>query len=253
MDSRSARAAPHRRRSPPHCHSGAGAPEGLELDAANSYALLVGVSSNEDPGRLRVKPGSPDNSYLVLKLQGSPGIVGAQMPFGGPPLPQSTIDVVRQWITQLAVSNGTAGGAATTSGKQSSAQMAFVESTWRLGAALNYNGAAAAGSRRAAGIFGGLKTGPIVWLGEADLIDDRSLANGGVKMLATLAEADWTIARGHNLKVTAEESAAGNPSSSSKRACPTRAAARAAAQRTCAPRGRRPREESRRPSGRAAR
>jgi len=50
-----------------HCHSGAGAPEGLELDAANSYALLVGVSSNEDPGRLRVKPGSPDNSYLVLK------------------------------------------------------------------------------------------------------------------------------------------------------------------------------------------
>jgi len=107
-----------------------------------------------------VKPGSPDNSYLVLKLQGSPGIVGAQM--------------------------------------------AFVESTWRLGAALNYNGAAAAGSRRAAGIFGGLKTGPIVWLGEADLIDDRSLGNGGVKMLATLAEADWTIARGHNLKVTAE-------------------------------------------------
>ena len=65
-----------------HCHSGAAAPEGLELDAAHSYALLVGVPSNEDPGRLRVKPGSPDASYLVLKLEGSPGIVGAQMPFG---------------------------------------------------------------------------------------------------------------------------------------------------------------------------
>jgi len=95
-----------------HCHSGAGAPEGLELDAANSYALLVGVSSNEDPGQLRVKPGSPDNSYLVLKLQGSPGIVGAQMPFGGPPLPQSTIDVVRQWISDGALPAATGSAAA---------------------------------------------------------------------------------------------------------------------------------------------
>src|SRR5204863_91185 len=59
-------------------------------------------------------------------------------------------------------------------------------------------------SRRAAGVCGGMKTGPVVWLGEADLIDDRSLGNGGVKMLATLVEADWAIARGHNLKITAE-------------------------------------------------
>ena len=81
------------------CHSGAGAPEGLALDAPHSYALLVGVPSNEDAGLLRVKPGVPDSSYLVLKLQGSPGIVGVQMPFGGPPLPQATIDVIRQWIT----------------------------------------------------------------------------------------------------------------------------------------------------------
>jgi len=108
------------------------------------------------------------------------------------------------WDGQLAISNGTAGGAATTSGKQTSAQLAFVEPSWRLGAAVNYNGAAAEGSRRAAGVFGGLKTGPVVWLGEADLIDDRSLGNGGVKILATLVEADWAIARGHNLKITAE-------------------------------------------------
>jgi hypothetical protein len=95
-----------------HCHSGAGAPEGLELDAAHSYALLVGVSSNEDPLLLRVKPGSPDESYLVLKLEGSPGIVGAQMPFGAPPLPQATIDVVRQWITNGAPPAATASAAA---------------------------------------------------------------------------------------------------------------------------------------------
>jgi hypothetical protein len=53
-------------------------------------------------------------------------------------------------------------------------------------------------------VFGGLKTGNVAWLGEADLVDDRSLAGGGVKMLATLAEANWALARGHNLKVTGE-------------------------------------------------
>ncbi|HEY4750298.1 MAG TPA: hypothetical protein VIH60_07920 [Steroidobacteraceae bacterium] len=80
------------------CHSGAGAPEGLQLDAQHSYALLVGVPSTEQPQLLRVDPGSPDESYLVLKLQGSAGIVGAQMPFGGPYLDSATIDVIRQWI-----------------------------------------------------------------------------------------------------------------------------------------------------------
>lgn len=81
------------------CHSGAAAPEGLQLDAAHSYALLVGVPSTEVPSLDRVKAGDPDNSYIVQKLEDAPGIVGAQMPFGGPYLPQSTIDVIRQWIT----------------------------------------------------------------------------------------------------------------------------------------------------------
>jgi hypothetical protein len=93
------------------CHSGAGAPQGLELDAAHSYALLVGVPSTEQPGVLRVKAGAPDSSYLVLKLEGSPAIVGAQMPFGGPPLPQATLDVIRQWITDGAQSSAAAAGA----------------------------------------------------------------------------------------------------------------------------------------------
>src|SRR5207302_925839 len=81
------------------CHSGAAAPQGLELDAAHSYALLVGVPSDEQSGLLRVRPGAPDSSYLVLKLEGAAGIVGVQMPFGAPALPQSTIDVIRQWIS----------------------------------------------------------------------------------------------------------------------------------------------------------
>lgn len=81
------------------CHSGAAAPQGLQLDAAHSYALLVGVPSAEQPSLDRVSAGDPDHSYLILKLEGAAGIVGAQMPFGGPYLPQSTIDVIRQWIS----------------------------------------------------------------------------------------------------------------------------------------------------------
>ncbi len=90
------------------CHIGAGAPEGLQLDSAHSYSLLVGVPSTEQPNVLRVAPGNPDNSYIVLKLQGSSGISGARMPFGGPYLPQSTIDVIRQWITNGAMNSAAA-------------------------------------------------------------------------------------------------------------------------------------------------
>jgi len=80
------------------CHAGAAAPEGLMLDAAHSYNLLVGVGSQEVPSLKRVTPGDPDSSYIIIKLTNGPGIVGAQMPFGLPPLPQPTINAIRQWI-----------------------------------------------------------------------------------------------------------------------------------------------------------
>jgi len=93
------------------CHSGAGAPQGLRLDAANSFINLVGVPSNE-VSLLRVSPGDPEQSYLIRKLEGSAS-VGGQMPLGGPPIPQATIDFVRQWIldgafaTSVSISKGT--------------------------------------------------------------------------------------------------------------------------------------------------
>ena len=81
------------------CHAGASAPVGLKLDEASSYNLLVGVSSVQSPSTLRVEPGNPDASYLIAKLEGI-AAVGAQMPLGGPFLPQSTIDLIRQWISE---------------------------------------------------------------------------------------------------------------------------------------------------------
>jgi len=80
------------------CHFGAGAPQGLRLDAANSYGSLVGVSSSEVPSLLRVAAGDPDNSYLIQKLEGSAS-VGGQMPLNAPPLLQADINVIRQWIS----------------------------------------------------------------------------------------------------------------------------------------------------------
>lgn len=84
------------------CHAGANAPLGLRLDAANSFGLLVGVASVEVPSLLRVDPGRPDASYLIQKLEGT-AAVGERMPLGGPPLPQPTIDVIRQWIAEGAM------------------------------------------------------------------------------------------------------------------------------------------------------
>jgi hypothetical protein len=84
------------------CHSGAGAPHGLRLDAANSFALLVGVPSDQEPAYLRVEPNDPENSYLIQKLEGRAG-TGEQMPAGLPPLPQADIDVIRQWIADGAL------------------------------------------------------------------------------------------------------------------------------------------------------
>lgn len=84
------------------CHSGAGAPFGLRLDAANSYALLVGVASGQNSSLLRVKANDPANSYIIRKLEGTAG-AGERMPAGLPPLAQADINVIRQWITDGAL------------------------------------------------------------------------------------------------------------------------------------------------------
>jgi hypothetical protein len=93
-----------------HCHSGANAPAGLRLDAANSYALLVGIPSIERPNLMRVAPGDPNNSYVVHKVEGGPNIVGERMPAGLPALPQADIDVIRQWISDGAQPSSASSG-----------------------------------------------------------------------------------------------------------------------------------------------
>jgi hypothetical protein len=96
------------------CHIGASAPEGLQLDAAHSYDLLVGVPSTEKASVMRVKPGDPTNSYIIQKLTGAPGIVGNQMPLGQSPLPSAQITAIQQWITNGAMKAAAAAAPAAT-------------------------------------------------------------------------------------------------------------------------------------------
>lgn len=83
------------------CHTTAGGrvpPMGLNL-AGDSHAALVNVPSREKPGLMLVRPGDPENSYLIHKMEGRSGIVGLRMPFTGPPhLTDGQILVVKRWI-----------------------------------------------------------------------------------------------------------------------------------------------------------
>jgi hypothetical protein len=83
------------------CHTNVGRTPaaGLNLLSGAAYNALVGVPSSQKPGLKLVSPGDPDGSYLVHKLEGTPGIVGRQMPRNGPPyLTSGEILVIRRWI-----------------------------------------------------------------------------------------------------------------------------------------------------------
>jgi len=89
------------------CHQGATASGGLNLENGLSYKNLVNVESTQSPLML-VAPGDSDGSYLLNKLQGTQGQVGGsglRMPYGAPPLQQSQINLVQQWIEQGAPDN----------------------------------------------------------------------------------------------------------------------------------------------------
>ena len=77
---------------------------GLVLDATVSRSGLVGVSSTQRPGFVRVQAGDSETSYLIHKLTGL-GAIGGRMPAGGPFLSAAEIQVFRLWIEQNAPDN----------------------------------------------------------------------------------------------------------------------------------------------------
>ena len=83
-----------------NCHTDAGRTPvaGMVLRAGVAHASLVGVPSSAKPGAIRVIPGDPENSYLIHKLEGRPGIVGTPMPRGNALLSEGQIRVIKRWI-----------------------------------------------------------------------------------------------------------------------------------------------------------
>lgn len=81
------------------CHSGSTPPQGQNLSDSLAYLNIVDVASHQQPAIKRIAPGDTTNSYLIMKIQGSPGISGLRMPRNGPPyLTTAQIDSIRSWV-----------------------------------------------------------------------------------------------------------------------------------------------------------
>lgn len=82
------------------CHRGGASPKGLSLEPARALQQLVGISSVEAPDLLRVDPGAPERSYLVVKLVPSDSRrVGSRMPRGGPTFfTGAQVRAIKAWI-----------------------------------------------------------------------------------------------------------------------------------------------------------
>ncbi len=112
------------------------------------------------------------------------------------------------WSAALAVTNGSAGGAESNQSKQTSLLGSFNRSSWRAGASYNWNKSTTAPGadsyRRMYNVFGGLRTGPIAWLGEVDHIVDSGPAIARREQRASLIEGNLELVKGLNMKVTYE-------------------------------------------------
>jgi hypothetical protein len=86
------------------CHSSTAQSGGMVLEAGASMAALVNVPAVNfaamNAGLVRVSPGNPDDSFLLIKLTGPTLEQGSRMPMGLPPLSDELITLVRNWIAQ---------------------------------------------------------------------------------------------------------------------------------------------------------
>lgn len=107
----------------------------------------------------------------------------------------------KTWNAQLAATNGAGGASERDDGKLLSGRFAFVHPHGQLGLSA-YNNNTDTVDRTMFGIFAGFNTGPLSWLLEYDWIEDENGVDE--EQSAALIEANWLLAKGHNLKITLE-------------------------------------------------
>jgi hypothetical protein len=93
------------------CHSSVGRAGDLVLEPGHSWDYLVGEPPSNAVaaahGWLRVMPGEPDQSFLVMKLADTLAAgEGVFMPYGAAPLTSETVEVVRAWVAAGAPREG---------------------------------------------------------------------------------------------------------------------------------------------------
>ena len=85
------------------CHTGAGAPLGVNWSSASDSCANVGRTSGEMPPLAVIESANPAGSYVIWKVEGAgpngEAIVGARMPLSNPPLTAETIQNMRDWIS----------------------------------------------------------------------------------------------------------------------------------------------------------
>lgn len=82
------------------CHVGP-TPQ-MELDLRRDrFMMAVGRHAITRPDLQLIHPGQPDESYLVMKVEGADGIIGQRMPFDGEPLAEDDIATIREWVRRL--------------------------------------------------------------------------------------------------------------------------------------------------------
>lgn len=90
------------------CHAGSNPQMGMSLEREMFYAHTVAQPSRERPDLNLIHPGNPDSSYLVMKVEGHPEIVGAQMPMTGNKLSETEVATIENWVRALGEADATA-------------------------------------------------------------------------------------------------------------------------------------------------
>src|SRR6187551_1008116 len=81
------------------CHGETPPAAGMSLKPGEARAAMVNVVSHHDANWIRVAPGQPAKSMLMVQLGGEPGpALEGFMPWGMPKLCVEKIDAIRRWI-----------------------------------------------------------------------------------------------------------------------------------------------------------
>ena len=84
------------------CHTGVGAPLGIDWSSTTHTCSNVGRASSEMSSLMEINRGNPDGSYMIWKISGAgpngETIQGGRMPLNNPVLTADTIKNMHDWV-----------------------------------------------------------------------------------------------------------------------------------------------------------